>query len=354
MDVPVLFISFLLALILLADCTELPFQERMLLKALGLNGRPQPVSPGPVPKALWKIFEKGINADNPCRMEGFQVPGNIVRSYRDQGPFVSNEVPHKSLCFKKHLFFDLSVIEKREQVTLGQLEIKFKHNTYHGREFQLRLYRPLHMSLKGMRDHNTSRKLLFAQSFRLLHKSLHFNLTKMTQDWTAFENNMGLVMEIFADGEETTGNKFSQLCEQIHSFVHISLVTVSLDPSSCKASRPKRSAESSLPTPSNLCKKRRLYIDFKDVGWQNWVIAPRGYMANYCHGECPYPLTEMLKGTNHAVLQTLVHSIEPDVTPLPCCAPTKLSPISMLYYDNNDNVVLRHYEDMVVDDCGCK
>lgn len=205
-----------------------------------------------------------------------------------------------------------------------------------------------------MRDHNTSRKLLFAQSFRLLHKSLHFNLTKMAQDWTAFENNMGLVMEIFADGEETTGNKFSQLCEQIHSFVHISLVTVSLDPSSCKASRPKRSAESSLPTPSNLCKKRRLYIDFKDVGWQNWVIAPRGYMANYCHGECPYPLTEMLKGTNHAVLQTLVHSIEPDVTPLPCCAPTKLSPISMLYYDNNDNVVLRHYEDMVVDDCGCK
>lgn len=85
MDVPVLFISFLLALILLTDCTELPFQERMLLKALGLNGRPQPVSPGPVPKALWKIFEKGINAENPCRMEGFQVPGNIVRSYRDQG-----------------------------------------------------------------------------------------------------------------------------------------------------------------------------------------------------------------------------------------------------------------------------
>ncbi|XDV43724.1 hypothetical protein PO909_012148 [Leuciscus waleckii] len=34
--------------------------------------------------------------------------------------------------------------------------------------------------------------------------------------------------------------------------------------------------------------------------------------------------------------------------------PIKLSPISMLYYDNNDNVVLRHYEDMVVDECGCR
>ncbi|XP_072263174.1 derriere protein-like [Pyxicephalus adspersus] len=353
MDIFVVFISFLLAFILLVDCTELPFQERMLLKALGLNGRPKPSSPGPVPKAFWKLFEKGVNTENPCRVEGLHVPGNIVRYYKDQGPLNMKEVPYESLCVKKHLFFDLSVIERKEQVTLGQLEIKFKHNTYHGHQFQLRVYRPLHMSLKGMRDHNTNRRLLFTQSFRLLHKSLKFNLTQVAQDWTTLGNNMGLVMEIFADGEETD-NRITPLCEEMHSFIHASMLTVSLDPTSCKSSRSKRNVESSMPTPSNICKKRRLYIDFKDVGWQNWVIAPRGYMANYCHGECPYPLTEMLRGTNHAVIQTLVHSVEPENTPLPCCAPTKLSPISMLYYDNNDNVVLRHYEDMVVDECGCK
>ncbi|XP_068127383.1 growth/differentiation factor 3-like [Hyperolius riggenbachi] len=352
MEASVLFIS-LLSLFLLADCTELTFQETMLLRALGLNRRPQPASPRPVPHSLWAIFEKGINADNPCRMESFQVPGNIVRSYSDQGPFISNEESHDSLCVRKHLFFDLSVIEEKEEVTFGQLEIKFKHNTYHGHGFQLRIYRPLHMTLKAMRNHHTNRKLLFAHSFRLLHKSLHFNLTKVTQDWTNLENNMGLILEISADGEDTDIQKFSS-CHQMPSFIHTSLLTVSLDPTNCKASRTKRNAEPSPPTPSNICSKRRLYIDFKDVGWQNWVIAPRGYMANYCHGECPYPLTEMLKGTNHAVLQTLVHSIEPETTPLPCCAPTKLSPISMLYYDNNDNVVLRHYEDMVVDECGCK
>uniref|UniRef100_A0A8C1S3A2 Growth differentiation factor 3 n=1 Tax=Cyprinus carpio TaxID=7962 RepID=A0A8C1S3A2_CYPCA len=33
--------------------------------------------------------------------------------------------------------------------------------------------------------------------------------------------------------------------------------------------------------------------------------------------------------------------------------PVQIGPISMLYYDN-DNVVLRHYEDMVVDECGCR
>ncbi|KAG9486461.1 hypothetical protein GDO78_006700 [Eleutherodactylus coqui] len=260
----------------------------------------------------------------------------------------------ESLCLKKHLFFNLSVVESKEQVTLGQLEVKFKHNTYQGQEFQIRLYHPLRMALKSMRDHKTNRKLLFAQSFRLHHKSLSFDLTKVTQDWANTNNNMGLILEINANSNSSVVDHLYSSCEQIHSFIHASLLTVSLDPAHCKARRIRRSTEPSLPTPSNICKKRRLYIDFKDVGWQNWVIAPRGYMANYCHGECPYPLTEMLKGTNHAVLQTLVHSIEPDVTPLPCCTPIKLSPISMLYYDNNDNVVLRHYEDMVVDECGCK
>ncbi|KAG8454937.1 hypothetical protein GDO86_001236 [Hymenochirus boettgeri] len=349
-----LFLSYLFTLLFMADCSPLTFQEKMLLKALGLNTRPIPVAPGPVPKSLKDIFDKGINKDNPCMMEGLGVPGNILRSYRDQGPLPSHEDSQGSLCLKKLLFFDLSVVESKEKLTLGQLEVKFKHNTYYGQEFLLRLYRTVQLSLKGMRENHGNRKLLVTQSFRLLHKSLYLNLTRVAEDWTNPDKNMGLVLEIYANNDTTGTKRSSKICEPIQSFIHTSLLTVSLDPSNCKTSRAKRSVHPSLPTPSNICKKRRLYIDFKDVGWQNWVIAPRGYMANYCYGECPYPLTEMLRGTNHAVLQTLVHSVEPENTPLPCCAPTKLSPISMLYYDNNDNVVLRHYEDMVVDECGCK
>ncbi|XP_030920849.1 embryonic growth/differentiation factor 1 [Geospiza fortis] len=68
----------------------------------------------------------------------------------------------------------------------------------------------------------------------------------------------------------------------------------------------------------------------------------------------PSPLAAELNSTNHAVLQTMVHSLDPQGTPQPCCVPVRLSPISILYYDNSDNVVLRHYEDMVVDECGCR
>ena len=53
------------------------------------------------------------------------------------------------------------------------------------------------------------------------------------------------------------------------------------------------------------------------------------------------------------VFQTLVHLMSPDLTPKPCCAPTKLSGISVLYFDESSNVILKKYRNMVVKSCGC-
>ncbi|KAB1260034.1 Embryonic growth/differentiation factor 1 [Camelus dromedarius] len=53
---------------------------------------------------------------------------------------------------------------------------------------------------------------------------------------------------------------------------------------------------------------------------------------------------------NHAVLRALMHAAAPGAAACLLCA-RRLSPISVLFFDNSDNVVLRHYEDMVVDEC---
>lgn len=34
------------------------------------------------------------------------------------------------------------------------------------------------------------------------------------------------------------------------------------------------------------CCKENFYIDFAEIGWDDWIIAPTGYMANYCRGSC--------------------------------------------------------------------
>lgn len=101
------------------------------------------------------------------------------------------------------------------------------------------------------------------------------------------------------------------------------------------------------------CQIQTLYVSFKDLKWQDWIIAPDGYGAFYCSGECNFPLNAHMNATNHAIVQTLVHLMQPAKVPKPCCAPTKLSPISVLYFLDETNVNLKKYRNMVVKSCGC-
>lgn len=104
---------------------------------------------------------------------------------------------------------------------------------------------------------------------------------------------------------------------------------------------------------SRSCQMQNLYVSFKDLKWQDWIIAPDGYQAFYCSGECNFPLNAHMNATNHAIVQTLVHLMNPTNVPKPCCAPTKLSAISVLYYLEDTNVILKKYKNMVVKSCGC-
>ncbi|XP_069685177.1 protein decapentaplegic-like [Periplaneta americana] len=102
------------------------------------------------------------------------------------------------------------------------------------------------------------------------------------------------------------------------------------------------------------CRRHPLYVDFQDVGWNDWIVAPPGYDAYYCHGDCPFPLADHLNSTNHAIVQTLVNSVNPSAVPKACCVPTSLTSISMLYLDEESKVVLKNYQDMSVMGCGCR
>lgn len=108
-----------------------------------------------------------------------------------------------------------------------------------------------------------------------------------------------------------------------------------------------------VPDGRQVCKRHELYVSFRDLGWLDWVIAPQGYSAFYCEGECSFPLDSCMNATNHAILQSLVHLMKPESVPKACCAPTKLSATSVLYYDNNNNVILKKHRNMVVKSCGC-
>lgn len=48
------------------------------------------------------------------------------------------------------------------------------------------------------------------------------------------------------------------------------------------------------------------FVFFHSCSLQDWVLAPTGYSAYYCHGECIYPLGSCMNATNHALIQLVV------------------------------------------------
>lgn len=101
------------------------------------------------------------------------------------------------------------------------------------------------------------------------------------------------------------------------------------------------------------CCKESFYVSFKALGWDDWIIAPRGYFANYCRGDCtgPYRTPDTFQ-TFHAHFieeyrkMGLLNGMQP------CCAPIKFSSMSLIYY-GDDGIIKRDLPKMVVDECGC-
>ncbi|XP_018784889.1 PREDICTED: protein screw [Bactrocera latifrons] len=106
--------------------------------------------------------------------------------------------------------------------------------------------------------------------------------------------------------------------------------------------------------PPKACERRNFTLDFKYLGMEKSVIAPKTFEAFYCFGECNFPLgTPMHNATNHAIVQTLMHLKRPNL-PKPCCVPIKLASISILYSVNEDSVNLMRFSHIVAKECGCR
>ncbi|XP_018024080.1 bone morphogenetic protein 8A isoform X2 [Hyalella azteca] len=116
---------------------------------------------------------------------------------------------------------------------------------------------------------------------------------------------------------------------------------------------------SDIPRSDTTCQMRPLHVSFKDLDWENWVIAPDGYDANFCQGRCDFPIPPDKNATNHAIVQTLIKVLQAvregeTVPPAACCTPNELATISVLYYDYSNNVVLKKYPKMIVKNCACR
>ncbi|CAD7001751.1 unnamed protein product [Ceratitis capitata] len=91
------------------------------------------------------------------------------------------------------------------------------------------------------------------------------------------------------------------------------------------------------------CCRYPLKVNFTNFGW-NFVVAPTSFDAYFCNGECKVGYLEQYTHTHIASLTT---------SATPCCSPTKMSPLSLLYFDQDHNLVLSTIPNMSVEKCSC-
>lgn len=112
------------------------------------------------------------------------------------------------------------------------------------------------------------------------------------------------------------------------------------------------------------CKRTNFYVNFTDIGWEKWILYPRFYNAYTCEGECSTPLAIRRNDnpssidaqvTNYAQIMSILEyrhlSGKKKITK---CVPTKLKPLEIVYLNENNKLEVRVYENMIVQQCGCR
>uniref|UniRef100_A0A8U7P0R9 Uncharacterized protein n=1 Tax=Corvus moneduloides TaxID=1196302 RepID=A0A8U7P0R9_CORMO len=106
---------------------------------------------------------------------------------------------------------------------------------------------------------------------------------------------------------------------------------------------------------SRMCCRQEFFVDFKEIGWEDWIIQPEGYHMNYCAGLCPLHMAGVpgLAASFHTAVLNRIKAASATAAVNSCCVPTQRRPLSLLYYDRDSNIVKTDIPDMIVDSCGC-
>ena len=98
------------------------------------------------------------------------------------------------------------------------------------------------------------------------------------------------------------------------------------------------------------CHLQSLRASLEDLGWADWVLAPRELDVRMCVGACP---SHFRSANTHAQMQARLHGLNPDAAPAPCCVPASYEPVVLMHQDSDGRVSLTPFDDLVAKDCHC-
>ncbi|KAJ2950094.1 hypothetical protein O0L34_g11436 [Tuta absoluta] len=344
--------------------------EKQLLALLGLPRRPArrhaAAAPPPVPRAMRLLYEAKGAIPAPA--------ANTARSYHHTPTEVDERFPGEH---RFRLFFNVSAVPG-DEVARGA-DVTFQRQPSATGRQRLMLYDVVRPGRRGKSE--PILRLLDSKQLQPGEGAVTADALSAAKRWMYEpQQNHGLLVRVIEEGQNKSQNRDAivphvrvrRRASEEDSDWHALQPVLLLYTEDARARAARESGQTRLvrnkrgagrrghrahhrrKEAREICQRRPLFVDFADVGWSDWIVAPHGYDAYYCQGDCPFPLADHLNGTNHAIVQTLVNSVNPAAVPKACCVPTQLSSISMLYMDDVNNVVLKNYQDMMVVGCGCR
>ncbi len=131
----------------------------------------------------------------------------------------------------------------------------------------------------------------------------------------------------------------------------------------------------------DFCRRVDFNVNFLELGWDKWILFPKTFNAHACTGDCSLPLQRMRKrrvqqagvsrrgvksqrrsstsvatsATNHAQIMSILEFKHPGLSKqMTKCVSTKLKPLTVIFLDEQGQIKTKQYEDMIVDECGCR
>ncbi|XP_013876037.1 bone morphogenetic protein 2-B [Austrofundulus limnaeus] len=305
------------------------------------------------------LFNSVSGSGDTQRSQEEILEGNIVRSLEAKG--------HTG---EKILFFNLSSLDREETIIKAELrwfrkKPMFDHRKLHSPHiYQVNLYEVLDSRVKPQEgDLITSRLVpVYTQGWEV------FNTTQIVSKWIQKNlENTGILVETSVPFTSWRKWVMSSINQPAYTYLLIfsddgrtkadrsQLAAIQTKPQHRLSRRRRASSDFSSHGRPQSCQRVPLFVDFKEIGWSGWIISPHGYNAYQCRGSCPFPLGDGLRATNHATVRSIMHALKlsSSVVGAPCCVPNRLQSISLLYFDDEENVVLKQFDDMVALSCGC-
>lgn len=104
------------------------------------------------------------------------------------------------------------------------------------------------------------------------------------------------------------------------------------------------------------CCRRKVKVDFNELGWDHWVVAPQSFDSYYCIGRCTHFGGFASEDTEGASFYTELMNLQRRARSLglsPCCSPVKFSPLTITVLTGDNEEMTQTLEDVVVRQCGC-